>query len=297
MKCLLLSVLSAWGLAAQTVPPTGQAVAGLEAYDQAMLQLTAKYQIPGAALAVARDGRLVMARGYGYADRDAKTLVQPDSLFRIFSISKPITALATYKLVEQGKLRLDAKAFQILSRLKPPTGQTQDPRLQLITIQHLLDHEGGWDINALGFDPVGQSTRAAQVVGVTPPASAEVVIRYMLGIPLNFDPGRKSVYSNFGYSVLGRVIEEVSGMSYETFVKTNVFGPLGITRTAVGHTLQADRFPGEVTYYFPGLVPSVFPNVTGLVPWPYGGFLHRGMGLVWWVGVKHDGSTTVPCLG
>ncbi len=260
---------------AQTIPITGQAVAGLVAYDQAMLQLMAKYQIPGAALAVVREGRLVMAHGYGFADREARIPVQPNSLFRIFSISKPITATAIYKLVEQGKLRLDAKAFQILSRLKPPPGQTQDPRLQLITIQHLLDHKGGWDINALGFDPVGQNTRAAQVVGVTPPASAEVVIRYMLGIPLNFDPGSKSVYSNFGYSVLGRVIEEVSGMSYESFVKTSMFDPLGITRTAVGHTLRAFRFADEVIYYdYPGapLARSVFPGTTDPVPWPYGGF-------------------------
>src|SRR5262245_34574588 len=92
--------------------------------------------VPGAALAVTRNGRLVHARGFGYADRDSKKLVEPNSLFRIASISKPITAAAVLHLVERGKLKLDDKAFAIL-KLKPvlEPGTQEDPRLAQITVR------------------------------------------------------------------------------------------------------------------------------------------------------------------
>jgi hypothetical protein len=90
----------------QSIPITGQAVPDLTAYDSVVTSLMQKYQVPGVALAVARDGRLVFARGYGYADTDLQLPVQPDSLFRLGSVTKPHTAAAIFKLIEQGKLSL-----------------------------------------------------------------------------------------------------------------------------------------------------------------------------------------------
>lgn len=104
---LTLLVVPVWSrqVSAQADPPTtGLAVESLAAYDRAMLDLMAKWSLPGGALAVVKGDRLVLARGYGFADREADRPVQPDSLFRIASLSKPITATAILQLVEQGRL-------------------------------------------------------------------------------------------------------------------------------------------------------------------------------------------------
>jgi len=118
---------------------------------------------------------------------------------------------------------------------------------------------------------------AANAVGAPVPASAETLIRYMKGLPLDFDPGAKFAYSNFGYLILGRVIEQVSGMPYAEFVRTRVLQPVGAGRTQQGRSHLADALPDEVKYYFPKLginfpqVPSIFPG-EGMVPLNYGGF-------------------------
>ena len=88
---------------------TGQFVPGLESYDRIVARIMRDHDIPGAAVAVVRYGRLVYARGFGVADRESGTPVQPDSLFRIASLSKPITAVAVLKLVEDGRLELDTR--------------------------------------------------------------------------------------------------------------------------------------------------------------------------------------------
>jgi N-acyl-D-amino-acid deacylase len=255
---------------------TGIRMAGATSFDSIIPALMAKYGIPGGAVGVVKDGRLVLVRGYGYADSAAHEPVAPDALFRIASVSKPLTSAAVLKLVEQGKLDLDAKAFALLTDLAPPPGATVDPRLATITVRQLLQHAGGWNRDQT-FDPMFRPKVAAEAVGAPAPASAETVIRYMMGQPLYFNPGESYSYSNFGYDVLGRIIERVSGMSYGTFVRTQVLAPMGITRTQLGHTRLAERVSGEVKYYeSAGPTPSVFPD-EGTVPWPYGGFYLEAM--------------------
>jgi N-acyl-D-amino-acid deacylase len=126
--------------AVNEVPVTGDAVPGLESYDRIIREIMQKWSIPGAAVAVAKDGRLVYARGFGYADVAAGELVSPDSMFRIASVSKPLTAITVMKLVEQGEIDLDAKAFDYLADLEPPPGSEVDPRLASITVRNLLEH-------------------------------------------------------------------------------------------------------------------------------------------------------------
>ena len=266
------------------VPLTGQAVPGMASFDQVISDLMKKHKVPGAAVSVVKDGRLVYARGFGYADVENKQTVAPDALFRIASVSKPITAIAILKLVEAGKLELTQKVLPLIPDLKPPTGATMDPRWQNITILNLLQHTGGWDRDKQGgFDPMFRPGTAAAAVGAPAPASAETVIRYMLGQPLDFDPGTKYVYSNFGYAILGRIIERVSGMSYENYVKTAVLAPAGITKMQLGRTRLSQRAANEVKYYHAGaetvnvdLVQSVFPG-EGQVPSIYGGFYLEAM--------------------
>ncbi len=115
----LLVALAPYPATAQDSPTGGQAVESLAAFDRAMLELMARWQFPGGALAVVRQGRLVFARGYGFADREVGQPVQPDSLFRIASLSKPVTAAAALKLAEEGRFDLEAKAFRMLEDLAP----------------------------------------------------------------------------------------------------------------------------------------------------------------------------------
>ena len=256
-------------------------------YDQKIPNLMRKYAIPGGAVAVLRDGKLIYARGFGYADVENKTPVQPDALFRIASVSKPITGVAIMKLVEEGKLQLDDRVAPFIAHLTPAPGATVDPRWEQITIRQLLNHTGGWDRDKPngGFDPMFRPAIAAAAVNAPAPASAETVIRYMKGMPFDFNPGAKHVYSNFGYAILGRVIERLSGMPYEEYVRARVLQPVGANRTRLGKTRMGDALADEVKYYLPGepglgltapLVPSVFPG-EGTVPINYGGFYVEAM--------------------
>jgi CubicO group peptidase (beta-lactamase class C family) len=262
------------------IPVSGVPVPELAAFDQVMTRLMAKWEIPGGQLAIAKDGRLVFNHAYGYGDVEQAQPVQTDSLFRIASVTKPFTGVAILKLIQDGKLTLDDKAFRVLGALQPPAGAEVDPRLYDITIQNLLQHTGGWD-GSTGVEPMAPpfSLMAAQSLGVPNPPSCESIIRWMMGVPLDFTPGTRYAYSNFGYCVLGRVIEAVSGMSYEAYVKTQVLAPLGITDMRIAGTLLSERALGEVKYYPPpGAVPfvSVYPG-EGFVSLPYGAYYLRGM--------------------
>ena len=259
--------------AADQVRPTHVA----EAYDREVEAFLQARQVPGGALAVVKNRRLVYARGYGWADREKRIAARPDSLFRIASISKPITAVAVLRLVEEGKLDLDARAFDLVTlKPLPSAGAKRDPRLSQITVHQLLQHTAGWDHDQ-SFDPMSRSVQIAKAAGEPPPARPHAIIRYMLGRKLDFDPGTRYAYSNFGYCVLGRVIEAVSGQPYETFVQDKILAPIGIRRMRVGATLASA--PEEVRYYTPdgAKADSVFPDTPKQVPWPYGGFYLEAM--------------------
>ena len=244
----------------------------LPIFDTLMTGFIEKHRVPGAALAVLNEGRLVYARGYGYADTGTREPVSPTSLFRIASISKPITAVAIMKLVEDGKLTLDDKVFDILE-FDPFVEREDDDidkRQREITIRQLLQHRGGWDRNT-SFDPMFRALPIAKALGREPPATAAMVIRYMSGKPLDFAPGERYSYSNYGYNLLGRIIEKVTGQNYEAHVKDAVLAPLGIQSMRIGRTMPAGRVENEVRYYHPTHGTSIFaPNTGAQVPHPYG---------------------------
>jgi N-acyl-D-amino-acid deacylase len=245
-----------------------------DSFKPVISDLMAKWGIPGGAVGLVKDGRLVMAEGYGFADRERGRTAQADSLFRIASLSKPITAVAALKLVEEGRLGLDDKAFRLLDDMKPPPGAFFDPRLTDITVRDLLRHSGGFDRAASG-DPMFKPMDIAGAMGVAPPASVETIIRYMFTQPLDFPPGTQYAYSNFGYCLLGRIIERVTGERYRDFVRTHILKPMGITDMRPGRTERKSRADGEVVYYdVPGswLTPSVFPFIRDPVALPDGGF-------------------------
>jgi len=252
----------------QPLPISGVAVPGMVSVDQVISALMTKWDIPGGAVAIVKDGRLVYARGFGHAEPSRVTA--PDALFRTASLAKPITGVAVLKLIEQNRLALDAGAFALLPDITPLPSASVDPRLATVTVRHLLEHAGGWDRDK-SFDPMFRSSEVAAATNTAVPASAEAVIRYMLGQPLDFDPGTRYAYSNFGYAVLGRIIERASGTSYERYVQDAVLAPAGIRRMRLGRSLESDRAPDEVRYYDRSTMNSVFPG-GGSVPAPYGGF-------------------------
>lgn len=270
-----LAALTALLLPLATLAQTGQAVPEMAAYDAFFPDFLARYALPGAAVAVAKDGRLVYARGFGTADVEAGAAVQPDSRFRVASVSKPITAVVAMRLVEEGLLDLDAKAFSFLDDLPAADGATEDPRLGDITVRDLLQHSGGWDRDGTGYDPMFDLVNIANRMGTPRPADVETVVRYMRGRPLSFTPGTRYSYSNFGYAVLGRILERVAGKPYDQLAK-EVLAEAGILGMDLGSTRLADRLPGEVRYYpLTDVASSVFDGTS--VPWPYGGFSIEAM--------------------
>ena len=258
---------------ASEIVSTGRAELKLRSFDRLMTSFIAQHQLPGAALAVTHNGRLVYARGFGYANVEAKQQVQPDNLFRIASISKPITAVAILQLVEAGRLKLDDKVVEILD-VKPHRSDNvpSDARLRKVAVLELLQHTGGWDRD-VSFDPMFRPVDIAKELGVQPPADPAHVIRYMFGKPLDFDPGARYAYSNFGYCLLGRIIEKLSKQPYDQFVRRHVLEPVGIRTMQLGKTWTDKRAPNEVKYYAPAgkTGESVFAkNLGQQVPLPYG---------------------------
>jgi len=259
---------------ADAPPITGKEDPKLASFDRMMTAFVKRHKVPGVTLAVAKDGRLVYARGFGFADVQRRQPAEAHSLMRIASVSKPITAVGILLLVQQGKLKLTDHVWDVLRPFEMPhyPRAKLDPRWQKITILELLQHTGGWDRDT-SFDPMFRPLVIARALEVPPPPKARDVLCYMMGQPLDFEPGERYAYSNFGYCVLGRVIETLSGQTYEHFVQRQILAPLGIQDMRIGKSPASQRAPGEVTYYAAKnrkSVAVVGPEKGQRVPTPYG---------------------------
>ncbi len=273
-----------------TIPRHGQEVPELRSFDQELIELMTQHEIPGAAVAVTDQSRLVFARSYGWADHEAGEPVEPTSLFRIASVSKPITAIAISQLIERQQLTLQTRVWPLLERelkarerdlagsnTQGHTPDDWDSRWSDVTVEQLLTHHGGWDRDA-SFDPMFRSAQFAKHLGIAAPAQPWDIIRLMQNQALDFEPGQRYAYSNFGYCLLGRLIEIASGQTYEAYVQQQVLAPLGIVRMQIGATRLAQRAAGEVKYYSQGHASSVFDADLGQqTPWPYGGWCLEAM--------------------
>lgn len=258
------------------IPASGATGAAFAGFDEVMTSYLKAHQLPGAALAVAHNDKVIYARGFGYADLEKRAAVQPGALFRIASLSKPITAAAVLQLVERNKLKLDASVFDVLELKEPDDPKLKfDDRWKRVTILQLLQHTGGWNRERT-FDPMFRSPLIVKELKVVAPANPGDIVQYMLRRPLEFEPGSQYCYSNFGYCLLGRVIEKASGQDYETYVRKEVLAPLGIKAMKLGKSLEADRADGEVKYYTVGQSEAVLgPNLGKLVSLPYGAWCHE----------------------
>lgn len=261
------------------LPKTGEAPESMQAYDRLFAEFMNKWKLPGGQIAVAKNGRLVLVRGYGWADVEGKKPVQPGTRFRVASVSKPITAAAVLRLAERKRLVLDARAFETLPEFRIADGAKVDGRLRQITVRQLLTHTAGWDRDR-SFDPMFKPFEAAKALGAPAPAEPATIIRFILRQPLDFDPGARYAYSNFGYCLLGRVIEQSTGKDYEQAVQELVLRPCGAARIALGRTRTSERADDETRYYAQPAeqrTRCVFEDVTEQVCWPDGGFYLEAM--------------------
>ncbi len=209
-----------------------------------------KWAINGVSIAIAKEGRLVYARGFGYADTALKAETQPFNKFRIASVSKLVTAVAIMKLREEGKISLNDRVFGTDGILHDSYySEPKDKRVYGITVGHLLSHEGGWT-QRYG-DQMFMPLIIAEKMGTQSPVDAKTIIRFALDKRLHYTPGTGHSYSNLGYTILGLVIEKASGKPYEEYCKEHVLKPLGIYDMEIAGNLPVDRKPFEVTYYEP----------------------------------------------
>ncbi len=230
---------------AKRIPSNGKTHRRFRSVDDMMQQFLFENQVPGATLAISRDGQLIYEKGFGYSDIEQETEMLPDTQMRIASVTKPITAAAIMRLADQGKLSLDEPVFQTILA---PEDEPTDQRLLDITVDHLLRHRGGWD-RGKSYDPMFIQDRVSEHFGVKTPVNPDRIIEYMMKQPLDFEPGSREAYSNFGYSVLGRLIERVSGKSYEDYVQSEILDPVGAGSMKIGGTLKSELQENETRYY------------------------------------------------
>jgi len=284
------------------VPHTGEVLPGspqLDKVDRMMAEILARHNVPGAGVAIAYHGRLVVARGYGWADIERRKPVEPETLFGLASISKSIVTVTVLKLVDQGRLKLDDRVFDLLGDPKAPPGKSVDPRLKQVTVRMLLHHAGGWDRDKSG-DPYEFSPRMIErALKVKPPVTVDQLICYMNGKPLDFEPGTQEHYSNYGFMLAGRVIQQVAGQPYVEATNRITFAPMGIRQIEMAVTRHegADSFylPGEAKRYFLGEAKSL-PGGTGGMTVAAGGWCGSAVALAQFLTALDGTRTRTPFL-
>jgi CubicO group peptidase (beta-lactamase class C family) len=233
------SPLSALASPAETEPvPTGKEAAAIA---EIVTRTISKYQAPALSLAIARHGQMVYQQAFGQADKSTGEPATSASRFRIASVSKPITSVAIFSLIEQGRLGLHDLVFGEQGRLKFDYADRYPGWISQITVHHLLTHTcGGWEND--GSDPMFRDPKLSQ---------RELITWALREQPLKNEPGTHYAYSNFGYCLLGRVIEKITGQPYADYVQQRVLAKCGIRQMQLGGNTLAQRARGEVVYYGP----------------------------------------------
>ncbi len=226
----------------------GNQLTGMERGEMGRLAAGFKrsFNVPALSVAIARNGQFVFDQGFGFnqgfavgKEKDMGP-ANMSSLFRIASVTKPITAVTIFTLIEQGKLNLTDKVFGTSGILGTKYGKTPYKQYVTdITVDNLLTHTcGGWPDDST--DPMFRfnSWDQAKLIGWT-----------LENLPLTSPPGQHWAYSNFGYCLLGRVIEQVSGQPYADYVQSTILAPSGITDMRIAGNTLKQRAPNEVVYF------------------------------------------------
>jgi CubicO group peptidase (beta-lactamase class C family) len=215
--------------------PTGEENAAIFRIGRNFL---AQFFAPALSVSIVRDSKFVYEHAWGIADSKQHEQSTNTSLFRIASVTKPITSVAIFTLLEQGKLNLDDKVFGPSGILAEDYGKTFRQYVTDVTVDHLLTHtSGGWPND--DTDPMFKNNSWDH---------KKLITESIATIPLTYPPGTHWAYSNFGYCILGRVIEKITGQTYENFVQQSILAPCGITDMRIAGNSYRDRAPNEVEY-------------------------------------------------
>jgi len=200
----------------------------LEKTRQAYRDDVEKKSIPGAVLLIARNGKIVTYDAIGYQERAAQTPMKKDSIFRVASMSKPITTVAAMILVEENKLDLGAPVAQYLPEFKDvKVGADHVAPKRPMTVQDLMRHTSGLTYGLFGNSAIDQMYRQANIFNSK---SLAEMVKTVAGMPLLHQPGEVWEYS-VSTDVLGRVVEVAGGMDLDTFIQERVTGPLKMNDT------------------------------------------------------------------
>jgi CubicO group peptidase (beta-lactamase class C family) len=243
------------------------------ALDSAAMAFLRAQGVANAQLAVSKSGATLMSRAYTCPGA-VGAATETSTMFRLASNSKAWTSAAIHQLIQKGSISRSTRAFSYLGIVTPlPQSARVDPRVYSITVGNLIDHQSGWnDSLPPYFEPTHRMRDIAVALNLKQPITAQQMVRYMLGIPLQETPGTNYAYCNFCYDVLGMIVEKASGTTFSNYITQSVARPLGVTNIAVSPTLEP-RLPGEVARYFSQYVGLSAINVTStaLVPGPNGG--------------------------
>jgi CubicO group peptidase (beta-lactamase class C family) len=240
-----------------------------------------KYAVPGFSIAVGHGGAIVYQDAFGWADRENKEAVTPRHLFRIASVTKTITSVAVFSLIESGRIRLTDTVFGPNAATGTDYGQPPyNPGVDQITIEHLLTHTGGGWSNVAN-DPMFRNPSMNH---------AELIQWTLRNRPLDHPPGQNYAYSNFGYCVLGRIVEKIARQPYADYARAAVLKRCGVTDMTIAGNTLAQRQLGEVKYYGQGDNPYGM-NVTRMDS--HGGWIATPADLVQFF-MHVDGFSTPP---
>ena len=273
----------------------------LNDFSKTLEEFRTNKDIPGMQIIVVKNENKLFEKNYSKKDvlvwdKKIDIDVNSNTLFRIASVTKSITAIGIMHLIELGKLKFDDKMINILIKGNiVNANEIYDSRMYDITIRDLLRHSGGWD-TTMGLDltvPYAKNINAPLILAKLAPfdpqydaikiagkngklANAIDLINFMMHFPLNFTPGTREKYSNFGYNILGRIIEVITGLPYEEYIKKTIFIPSKFEHPAfIGDVQIQNKHPDEVFYYDGPSDPmdfSIFPNVKYRSPYSYGSF-------------------------
>ena len=179
-----------------------------------------RLHIPGASLAIVRDGRIIKAQGYGLANIELGTAATRNTVYEIGSNTKQFTAAAVMLLVEEGKIDLDDK----ITKFFPQAPESWS----VISVRHLLSHTSGIQ-NHVAVPGWLDVFKTSITMETTP--NRDELLKMFLKLPLEFQPGETWAYDNTGYYLLGIIIEKVSRKSYWNFLADRIFKPLGMNST------------------------------------------------------------------
>ena len=218
----------------------------LSGLDKKVKSYMRKWHMKGASLAITRGDSLVYAKGYGWADEENGIEMSPRNIMRMASVSKLITAAGIMVLHDRGDLNIKDTVFGPSGILNDSTINSliRDKNYYKITVEHLLRHQGGFR-----RDPLFSSRDVMHQLQLDHAPEAEDFYKVVLNRRLKFAPGTWQSYSNFGYLLLSQIIEKVSGMPYEEFMRKDVLEPAGCYDMHIAGTYYEDRRDNEVRYY------------------------------------------------